>query len=80
MTRHLINKKSCSRIALFEALFWRQASDQTSLGLHYLVDIATHLWGQIVTEPKFLAHDRHFPAKRAKYWNVHLIELYNHWS
>jgi len=36
-----------------------------------LVDIAAHLGDQIAQNPNFGGVNRHFPAKRAKYWNAH---------
>jgi len=38
------------------------------------VDITVHLGDQIAKNPNFGGVNRDFPAKRAKYWNVHIIK------
>jgi len=39
------------------------------------VDIAPHFGDQIAQKnPNFWGVNRHFPAKRVKYWNVHIIK------
>jgi len=39
-----------------------------------LIDIAAHLGDQIAPKNNFGGVDSHFPAKCAKYWNVHIIK------
>jgi len=38
------------------------------------VDIALHFEDQIAQKPQFLGVNRHYQAKRVKYWNVHIIK------
>jgi len=45
-----------------------------------LIDIAAHLGDQIAQNPNFWGVNRHFPAKRAKYWNAHIIKKLLHRS
>jgi len=38
------------------------------------VDTVAHLGDQIAQKRKYWGVNRDFPAKRAKYWNVHIIK------